>query len=67
MLDALMYFLKPIKPSRLTGPTTAEFALQYFSKRPKERDEVVALLAQYGITLAVVQAKAIELGEKPCT
>jgi hypothetical protein len=69
MLEALIHFLRPIKsamgqPKLLLKPTN-DFALKYFSKNPKERQEVIALLAQHGITLAELQAKAAELNGKP--
>ena len=35
-------------------------AFQYFSEKPKEKSELVALLARYGITPAVLQAKAAQ-------
>jgi hypothetical protein len=37
-----------------------KLAFKYFSNNPKERQEVVSLLARYGITPAVLQAKAAQ-------
>jgi hypothetical protein len=36
-------------------------AKQYFSANPKERKEIISLLAQYGITLSELKAKAAQL------
>lgn len=43
-------------------PLTAaeKLAFKYFSKNPKERQEVISLLARYGITSAALQAKAAQ-------
>jgi hypothetical protein len=57
MLAALKYFLGPIRGMQLFG----DLALNYFSKDPKERKEVISLLAQHGITLTEIQAKAAQL------
>jgi hypothetical protein len=57
MLMALQYFLQPIRGMQ----GTSDLALKYFSKNPKERKQVVSLLAQYGITETVIQAKAAQL------
>ena len=65
MLNALTYFLRAIKPPTKPQVLTTNFALKYFSKKPKEREEVIALLAQHGITLAELQAKAAELNGEP--
>ena len=35
-------------------------AFKYFSEKSREKQEVVALLARYGITPAVLQAKAAQ-------
>jgi len=56
MLKALTYFLVPV-----TGiQETPTLALNYFSENPKERQHVISLLAQHGITLAELQAKAVQ-------
>jgi hypothetical protein len=57
MLAALKYFLGPISGMQRYG----DLALKYFSKNPKERKQVISLLAQYGITETVIQAKAAQL------
>jgi hypothetical protein len=54
---ALKYFLVPI----IGIQKTPDLALNYFSKDPKERQHVISLLAQHGITLAELQAKAVQL------
>lgn len=71
MLNALIYFLDVMRPSALGGnlknaiTTSTDAALKYFSKDPRERADVVARLAQHGITLAELQAKAAELSGEP--
>ena len=71
MLNALMYFMSQMRPSPLGGnlklATTSitNSALAYFSTDPKEKAEVVARLAQHGIGLAELQAKAAELNGQP--
>jgi hypothetical protein len=70
MINALIYFLRAIRPppterSKESMQPTMNLALQYFSKKPKEREKVIALLAQHGITLAELQAKAAELNGEP--
>ena len=41
--------------------TRLDLAQKYFSKNAKEREEVNSLLNQYGLTPAVLQAKAAQL------
>jgi hypothetical protein len=76
VLSALMYFLEKIQINDEPYQTfTAEqlsayrhakrreiekLAFKYFSKDPKEKQEVVTLLARYGITPATLQAKAAQ-------
>ena len=60
---ALEYFLQEIASS---GGFTNDFSVkrkadQYFSGNPKERKEVISLLAQYGITHSELLAKAAQL------
>ena len=57
MLMALRYFLVPI----IGMQETPTLALNYFNKDPKERQQVISLLAQHGITVAELQAKAAQL------
>jgi hypothetical protein len=65
MFNALMYFLTNISAD---GPLTSiigeggakDLAFKYFSEKSREKREVVALLARYGITPAVLQAKAAQ-------
>jgi hypothetical protein len=63
MFKALLYFLEQIAADgRLQKPgASRELAYKYFSNNPKEKQEVVALLAKYGITPVVLQAKAAQL------
>lgn len=72
MLNALNYFMSNIRPSAFGGgdlkhavTSATNAALKYFSKDPKEKAEVVARLAQHGISLAELQAKAAELNGEP--
>jgi hypothetical protein len=73
ILAALAYFFTEIKPSstmnnwdlKLRSKPPSDFALQYFSKRPNDRAEVMALLAQHGITIVHLQAKAAEFNKEP--
>ena len=63
MLSALKYFFGQISSEghlrKVEEPTKRAFA--YFSANPKEREKVISLLARYGITPAVLQAKAAQL------
>jgi hypothetical protein len=62
IFNALIYFLTKIGADgrqRLTGGAE-DLAFKYFSEKPREKQEVVALLARYGITPAVLQAKAAQ-------
>jgi hypothetical protein len=56
------YFLPPIHtdhhPAKLGE--AEKLAFKYFSEKPKERQKVISLLAKYGITPAVLQAKAAQ-------
>jgi hypothetical protein len=57
------YYLQEIEKNDLqhfTGGLKRK-AKQYFSTNPKERKEVVSLLAQYGITPSEILAKAAQL------
>jgi hypothetical protein len=60
MLAALEYYLLEISKS-LGDWSLTEKAQQYFSTNPKERKEVISLLAQYGITTSELLAKAAQL------
>jgi hypothetical protein len=60
---ALEYYLQEIARS---GGYTDDFSVsgkahQYFSTNPKEKKEVISLLAQYGITPSELLAKAAQL------
>jgi hypothetical protein len=62
MLAALQYYLREISKSCFLGDwSVTEKANQYFSDNPKERKEVISLLAQYGITPSELLAKAAQL------
>jgi len=71
MLAALEYYLEEIDTSREEIDRSSDFpdfsggfknyARQYFSANPKERKEVISLLAQYGITPSELLAKAAQL------
>ena len=63
MLAALEYYLQDIVKSDLLDFSEGfkKKAKQYFSADPKERKEIVSLLAQYGITPSELLAKAAQL------
>src|SRR6476661_3111157 len=64
MLAALEYYLEEINMSSELPDFSERFkkkAKQYFSANPKERKEVISLLAQYGITPSELIAKAAQL------
>jgi hypothetical protein len=62
MLAAVEYYLQEIsKTKSILDFCFREKALQYFSANPKERKEIVSLLAQYGITHSELLAKAAQL------
>jgi hypothetical protein len=63
MLAAVEYYLQEIEKSdfpNFAGGFKRK-ATQYFSTNPKERKEVISLLAQYGITPSEILAKAAQL------
>jgi hypothetical protein len=64
MLGALQYFLAEVSKGeqQLTRliDDPAHRACKYYSDKPKERDEIRSLLAQYGITAAELCAKAAQ-------
>jgi hypothetical protein len=57
-LPRLELTLSNFQPPPLTA--AEKLAFKYFSKNPKERQEVISLLARYGITSAALQAKAAQ-------
>ena len=59
LLKALEYYLKAISESPFEE--SSQLAVKYFSTSAKERKEVISLLAQHGITLAELHAKATQL------
>jgi hypothetical protein len=60
MLAAVQYYLREIDGSDFSGRFNGN-ANQYFSTIPKERKEIVAFLAQHGITPSELLAKAAQL------
>ena len=65
MFEALRYFLIKIGQDGRLLPKmgkggSKDLAFKYFSENPREKQEVMALLARYGITPAVLQAKAAQ-------
>ena len=64
MFNALRYFLANISEDgglkRIFEGGAKDLAFKYFSEKSREKQEVVALLARYGITPAVLQAKAAQ-------
>ncbi len=63
MFDALLHFLRKIAADgglkKLGAPQ--ELTFKYFSESARDRKQVVDLLARYGITDAVLQAKAAQI------
>jgi hypothetical protein len=53
-------FLRPIDYQPPILSAVEKLAFKYFSKDSKERQEVISLLARYGITPEVLQAKAAQ-------
>jgi hypothetical protein len=64
LLNALKYYL-PLVDEELLPMPSKKTALKYFSKNPKERQEVRTHLAQYGITPTELYAKAAQLNSEP--
>jgi hypothetical protein len=64
MLEALQHFLAEVikgeEQLRRTNDGPAHRACKYFSDKPKERNEIRSLLAQYGITEAELYTKAAQ-------
>jgi hypothetical protein len=60
MLAAVEYYLREIDRADILHDFPYK-AKQYFSTNPKERKEVISLLAQYGITPSELIAKAAQL------
>ena len=65
MLAALEYYLEEIDKNVADRPFYSgglkKKAKQYFSANPKEKKEIISLLAQYGITPSELLAKAAQL------
>ena len=63
-LEALQHFLTEVsegeQPPMRLNDDPAHQACKYFSDKPKERNEIRSLLAQYGITQAELHAKAAQ-------
>jgi hypothetical protein len=57
LLKALLYYLADL----VEFTDVEEFALNFFSTNANEKKEVISLLAQHGITMAELQAKATQL------
>jgi hypothetical protein len=60
LLKALQFYLNDLIRG-LTLTDAEDLALNYFSTNAKEKKEVISLLAQHGITMAELQAKATQL------
>jgi hypothetical protein len=58
MLSAVDYFLAPLEMKPISR---SKLARDYFGEKPKVRQKVVSKLAQYGVTLPEIQAKAVQL------
>jgi hypothetical protein len=61
MLAALEYFFEEIDKSAYFPGGLRDKAGKYFSANPKEKKEIISLLAQYGITPSELLAKAAQL------
>jgi hypothetical protein len=63
MLAAVEYYLQEIEKNDLQHFTAGlkRKAKQYFNTDPKERKQIISLLAQYGITPSELLAKAAQL------
>jgi len=60
LLKALQFYLNDLIRG-LTLTSAEDLALNYFSTNAKEKKEVISLLAQHGIMMAELQAKATQL------
>jgi hypothetical protein len=48
-----------------TNEIAATIALDYYSTDPKEKKAIVAQLVQYGITIEMIEAKAMQRWRRP--
>jgi hypothetical protein len=58
-MEALQSLLEPICEG--TIEIAATVALDYYSTDPKEKKSIMAQLAQYGITIEMIEAKAMQI------
>jgi hypothetical protein len=60
-VEALASLLSPIYEHKMTLTSAGQAAVKFYSADPKVKKEVTAVMAQYGITEAKVQAKAMQI------
>jgi hypothetical protein len=60
-VEALASLLSPIYDNKMTLTSAGQAAVKFYSGDPKAKKEVTAVMAQYGITEAMIQAKAMQL------
>lgn len=60
-VEALATLLSPIYENKMTLITAKKAALNFYGADPKAKKEVTAVMTQYGITEAQVQAKAMQI------
>jgi hypothetical protein len=58
-MQALQSLLEPI--CKGTNEIAAQVALDYYSTDPKEKKSIMAHLVQYGITIEMIEAKAMQI------
>jgi hypothetical protein len=61
LFKAVEFYLREICQKQSRVMPSAGLALKYFSNNAKERKEVFSLLAQYGITIDELHAKAAQI------
>jgi hypothetical protein len=60
-VEALASLLSPIYQHKMTLTTAAKAAVNFYGADPKAKKEVTTVMTQYGITEAMIQAKAIQI------
>ena len=60
-VEALASLLRPIFAQKMTLITADKAAVNFYSADPKAKKEVTAVMKKYGITEAMVQAKAMQI------
>lgn len=60
-VEALASLLSPIYENKMTLISAGKAAVKFYSADPKAKKEVAAVMAEYGITEAKIQAKAMQI------